>query len=97
MYKLPLRQAQGLIENLLMKLGMDNLQCPDYMLLSKRLKSLNFTAPRFRKHEKPDAIAIDFTGLKRFRKDESHQKKHKVNAKRSWRKAHFAVDESHFI
>jgi hypothetical protein len=50
-----------------MKLGMDNLQCPDYTLLSKRLKQLNLTAPRFRKNEKPDdnivAIAIDSTGL----------------------------------
>ncbi|MEZ8196790.1 transposase, partial [Vibrio cortegadensis] len=100
-YKLPLRQAQGLIENLLMKLGMDNLQCPDYTLLSKRLKQLNLTAPRFRKHEKTDdkiaAIAIDSTGLKRFGKDEWHQEKHRVNAKRSWRKAHFSVDEGHFI
>ncbi|MGF1878937.1 IS5 family transposase [Photobacterium frigidiphilum] len=100
-YKLPLRQAQGFIENLLMKLGMGNLQCPDYTLLSKRLKLLNLTAPRFRKYEKPDekiaAIAIDSTGLKRFGKDEWHQEKHKVNAKRSWRKAHFAVDEGHFI
>ncbi|SON53524.1 transposase [Vibrio tapetis] len=69
-YKLPLRQAQGLIECLLTKLGMTSLQCPDYTLLSKRLKQLNFTAPRFRKHERPDdkiaAIAIDSTGLKRF-------------------------------
>jgi hypothetical protein len=77
-YKLPLRQAQGFIKNLLIKLGMDNLQCPDYTLLSKRLKQLNLTVPRFRKHER-------------------HQEKHKVNAKRSWRKAHFSVDEAHFI
>ncbi|MGF1879182.1 transposase [Photobacterium frigidiphilum] len=65
-YKHPLRQAQGFIENLLMKFGMDNLQCPDYTLLSKRLKQLNLTVPRFRKHEKPDdkiaVIAIDSTG-----------------------------------
>jgi len=40
-----LRQAQGFIENILMKLGMHNLQCPDYTLLSKRLKHLNLTAP----------------------------------------------------
>ncbi|MGF1878931.1 hypothetical protein L4D77_27070 [Photobacterium frigidiphilum] len=57
-----------------MKLGMDNLQCPDYTLLSKRLKPLNLTAPRFRKYEQPDdkiaAIVIDSTGLKRFGKDE---------------------------
>ena len=80
---------------------MDNLQRPDYTLLSKRLKQLNPTVPRFKKNEKPDdkiaAIAIDSTGLKRFGMDEWHQEKHKVNAKRSWRKAHFAVDEAIFI
>jgi lipopolysaccharide biosynthesis glycosyltransferase len=84
-----------------MKRGMDNLQYTDYTLLSKRLMQLNLTVLHFTKHEKPDdnitAIAIDSTGLKRFGKDEWHQEKHKVNAKRSWRKAHFAVDEAHFI
>nr|WP_273992317.1 transposase [Vibrio parahaemolyticus] len=35
--------------------------------------------------------------MKQFGKDEWHQEKHKVNAKRSWRKAHFAVDSSHLI
>jgi len=37
------------------------------------------------------------SATKPFGKDEWHQEKHKVNAKRSWRKAHFAVDEAHFI
>ena len=100
-FKLPLRQAQGFIENLLEILGMKHLQCPDDTLQSKRLSQLNFSTPRFKKSDKPDAnivaIAIDSTGLKRFGKDEWHQEKHKVNAKRSWRKAHFAVDSHHLI
>ncbi|WP_293146757.1 transposase [Moritella sp.] len=33
-FKLPLRQTQGFIENILEILGVDNLQCPDYTLLS---------------------------------------------------------------
>ncbi|WP_017052520.1 transposase, partial [Vibrio genomosp. F6] len=88
-FKLPLRQAQGFIENLLEMLGLKHLQCPDYTLQSKRLSQLEFSTPRFKKCDKPDtnivAIAIDSTGLKRFGKDEWHQEKHKVNAKRSWR------------
>ena len=100
-FKLPLRQAQGFIENLLEMLGMRHLQCPDYTLQSKRLSQLGFSTPRFKKCDKLDAdvvaIAIDSTGLKRFGKDEWHQEKHKVNAKRSWRKAHFAVDSNHLI
>lgn len=78
-FKLPLRQAQGFIENLLEMLGMGHLQCPDYTLQSKRLSQLSFSTPRFKKNDKPDAnvvaIAIDSTGLKRFGKDEWHQEK----------------------
>ena len=40
---------------------------------------------------------IDSTGLKIFGKDEWHQLKHGVNAKRSWRKLHIAIDENHQI
>ena len=35
--------------------------------------------------------------MKRFGKDEWHQEKHKVNAKRSWRKAHLAVASNRLI
>jgi len=99
-YKLPLRQTQGFINSLFRIMGLD-LQCPDYSLLSKRLKALNIKCPRYRKHEKKDnhiaAIAIDSTGLKRFGRDEWHQERHKVSARRSWRKAHFGIDENHYI
>ena len=100
-FKLPLRQAQGFITNLLSLLGRADLQCPDYTLLSKRLYSLGFETPKFKDSNKTDdgtvAIAIDSTGLKRFGKDEWHQEKHKVSGKRSWRKAHLAVDTGHVI
>ena len=100
-FKFPLRQTQGFIENILEMLGQKNLQCPDYTLLSKRLSQLGFDTPKFKRDESIDkdivAIAIDSTGLKRFGKDEWHQEKHKINAKRSWRKAHFAVKLNHII
>jgi hypothetical protein len=76
-------RLSGGIDSLLMKFCIVSLQCPDYTLLSKQLKQLNLTVPRFRNHERPDdkiaAIAFDSTGLKRFGKDEWHQEKHKVN------------------
>lgn len=76
-FKLPLRQTQGFIENLLDILGREHLQCPGYTLQSKRLSQLGFSTPRFKKSDKTDAdvvaIAIDSTGLKRFGKDEWHQ------------------------
>ena len=100
-FKLPLRQTQGFIDNLLLLFGRPHLRCPDYTLLSKRLNTLGNTTPRFKNNERMDsnivAIAIDSTGLKRFGRDEWHQEKHKVDGKRSWMKAHFAVRTDHVI
>ncbi|WP_286293887.1 IS5 family transposase [Vibrio apostichopi] len=100
-FKQPLRQTQGFIDSLLKEMGHTNLSCPDFSCLSKRLSKLGLKAPRFKKTDKPDedlaAIAIDSTGLKEFGKGEWHQEKHKVNVKRSWKKAHFAVDDEHII
>jgi hypothetical protein len=77
------------------------LRCPDYSCLSKRLSLLNIKSPRYTKQDKPDdniaAIAIDSTGLKRFGRGEWHQERHKVSAKRSWRKLHIAVDDQRII
>jgi hypothetical protein len=78
-----------------------DLCCPDYSCLSKRLAQLELPSPRYTKNDSVDekvvAIAIDSTGLKRFGRDEWHQEKHKISAKRSWRKLHVAVDNKHII
>jgi len=99
-YKLPLRQCQGFINSIFRILHLP-IRCPDYSCLSKRLSELGIRSPRYIKSITPDesisAIAIDSTGLKRFGRDEWHQEKHKVSAKRSWRKLHIAVDEKHII
>ena len=42
-------------------------------------------------------MIVDSTGLKVYGKDEWHQEKHGVKAKRSWRKWHLAVDDHHPI
>ena len=100
-FKLPLRQAQGFIEDLLVLLGKPHLQCPDYTLLSKRLSTLGLITPRFKNCEGISddivVIAIDSTGLKPFERGEWHQDKHKVDGKRTWMKAHFAVGINHII
>tara|TARA_Y100001933_G_scaffold243111_1_gene271430 strand:- start:43 stop:1038 length:996 start_codon:yes stop_codon:yes gene_type:complete len=105
-FKLPLRQTQGFINSLFRIMNLP-LTCPDYTTLSRRLSELNIKSPRYvcprgyTKHSKMDeniaAIALDSTGLKRFGRDEWHQEKHKVSARRSWRKAHFGIDENHYI
>ena len=100
-FKQPLRQTQGFIDSLLKEMGHTNLSSPDFSCLSKRLSKLGFKTPKFKKTDKPDedlaALAIDSNGLKEFGKGEWHQEKHKVNGKRSWKKAHFAVGDEHII
>ena len=99
-FKLALRQCQGFIDSLFSAKKL-LLTCPDFSCLSKRLAKLKLKSPRYKKTDQPDeniaAIAIDSTGLKRFGRDEWHQEKHKVSAKRSWRKLHIAVDNKHII
>lgn len=99
-YKLSLRQCEGFI-NSIFELMHIPILCPDYSCLSKRLSILGIATPRYKKSDKADtaiaAIAIDATGLKCFGHDEWHQEKHKVLAKRSWRKLHIAVDTDHII
>jgi hypothetical protein len=99
-YKLPLRQSEGFI-NSIFKLMKLSIKCPSFSCLSKRLKQLDIKCPHYKKTDKPRedvaAIALDSTGLKRFGRDEWHQEKHKVSAKRSWRKLHIAVDDQHII
>lgn len=99
-FKLPLRQTEGFINSLFDILNL-SLRCPDYSTLSIRLKQLGIKSPRYKKTDRPDedlmAIAIDSTGLKRYGRGEWHQEKHKVSAKRSWRKLHIGVDNKHII
>src|SRR5665648_158246 len=40
-------------------------------------------------------VIVDSNGLKVYGKDEWHQEKHDVAARRTWRKLHLAVDENH--
>lgn len=99
-YRLPLRQSEGFINSIFRMMGL-NIKCPNYSVLSKRLLKLNIPCPRYTEKDKADddvaAMAIDSTGLKRFGRDEWHQEKHKVSAKRSWRKLHVCVDDKHYI
>jgi transposase len=99
-YKQPLRQTEGFINSIFRMMKLD-IKCPSYSVLSKRLSLLGIESPRYAKNAVPEegisTIAVDSTGLKRFGRDEWHQEKHKVSAKRSWRKLHIAVDQDHYI
>jgi hypothetical protein len=100
-YRLPLRQCQGFIDSLFRQMGVA-LACPDYTVLSTRLKGLGIKVPKYRiKKDVPDdtvhAIAVDSTGLKRFGRGEWHQEKYELSSKASWRKLHIASNQDHYI
>ena len=94
-YKLPLRQTEGFLKSLIRLIGLD-IKAPDYSCISKRsiglqLKKLVDILTQ------GSHFIVDSTGLKIFGKDEWHQEKHGVKAKRSWRKLHIVIDENHQI
>lgn len=98
-YRLPLRQCQGFVDSIFQILDIP-LSCPDYSVLSKRLKELKIKTPKYKKTDKPEdgvhAVAIDSTGLKRFGRGEWHQEKYELSSKASWRKFHAGVNQSHY-
>ena len=95
LYSLPLRQTQGFMRSLLrlMALPFDMM---DFSNISKRSDGLSFE--RLIDSIDPGShILVDSTGLKVYGQDEWHQEKHKVQAKRTWRKLHIAIDEKHQV
>jgi len=99
-YHLPLRQTQGFINSLFKLLDVP-LLCPDYTVLSKRLRTLGIKIPRYKKTDKAEdaihTIAIDSTGLKRFGRGEWHNEKYKLSNKASWRTFHAAINQDHYF
>ena len=92
---LPLRQTEGFARSLIRLMGL-SLDVPDFSTLSKR--SINLELSALAQTLTPGShIIIDSTGLKVYGKDEWHQDKHGVNARRTWRKLHIVIDEKHQI
>jgi hypothetical protein len=94
-FHLPLRQTEGFMNSLTHLLKIP-ISIPDYSSISNRSISL----PRHvlsQAMEPGSLVIVDATGLKVYGKDEWHQEKHDVAARRTWRKLHLAVDEHHQI
>lgn len=91
-YKLPLRQTQGLMRSIAKLLRLE-VPVPDFSTLSRRGQGMNLpTKPRARRTE-PVHLVADSTGLKIFGEGDWLQNKHKTRAKRkSWRKLHLGLD-----
>jgi hypothetical protein len=89
-FRLALRQTEGLIGSVLRLLGLD-LAVPDHSTLSRRAETLEVPKPcpssRGSVH-----LLVDSTGLRLCGPGEWLVEKHGTHRRRSWRKLHIGVD-----
>jgi hypothetical protein len=89
-FRLGLRQTEGLIGSILRLLGLD-LAVPDHTTLSRRAATLE--VPRSRSGSSgPLHLLVDSTGLKLGGPGEWLVEKHGTRTRRAWRKLHLGVD-----
>ena len=88
-FRLALRQTEGLIRSILALLGLD-LAVPDHSTLSRRAQTLEVELPR--PGSGPMHLLVDSTGLKLCGSGEWLLEKHGTRTRRSWRKLHVGVD-----
>jgi hypothetical protein len=88
-FRLALRQTEGLIGSILQLLGLD-LAVPDHSTLSRRAETLE--VPRPIPRTGPVHLLVDSTGLRLCGPGEGLVEKHGTQRRRSWRKLHIGVD-----
>jgi len=88
-FRLALRQTEGLIGSIIRLLGLD-LAVPDHSTLSRRAEALD--VPRPRPSGEPVHLLVDSTGLKLCGAGEWLTEKHGTTRRRSWRKLHLGID-----
>src|SRR5271165_236082 len=88
-FRLALRQTEGLIGSVIHPLGLD-LAIPDHSTLSRRAETLAVARPPCRAG--PVHLLVDSTGLKLCGAGEWLVEKHGTSRRRSWRKLHIGVD-----
>ena len=91
MFRLALRQTEGLIGSVIGLLGLD-LAVPDHSTLSRRAATLQVPRLRSRRNGEPLHLLIDSTGLKLCGAGEWLVEKHGTKTRRSWRKLHIGLD-----
>ena len=88
-FRLALRQTEGLIGSIIRLLGLD-LAVPDHSTLSRRAETLQ--VPRPQPCNEPVHLLVDSTGLKLCGPGEWLAGKHGTRMRRSWRKLHLGMD-----
>src|SRR3954452_11890143 len=88
-FRLALRQTEGLIGSVLQLLGLD-LPVPDHSTLSRRAETLAVPCPRA--GNAPVHLLVDSTGLRLCGPGEWLIEKHGAKRRRAWRVLHLATD-----
>src|SRR3712207_3432944 len=88
-FRLALRQAEGLISSILQLLDLD-LPVPDHSTLSRRAETLE--VPRPKVGSEPVHLLVDSTGLRLCGPGEWLVEKHGTKRRRTWRVLHLATD-----
>ena len=88
-FRLALRQTEGLIGSILQLLGLA-LPVPDHSTLSRRAETLD--VPRPRPGSEPVHLLVDSTGLRLCGPGGWLIEKHGSRTRRSWKKLHLATD-----
>src|SRR5438552_4249389 len=88
-FRLALRQTEGLIGSVIRLLGLD-LAIPDHSTLSRRVDTLVLAGPP--SSAEPVHLLVDSTGLKLSGAGEWLVEKHGTSRRRSWRRQHSGVD-----
>ena len=90
-FRLALRQTEGLIGSVIRLLGLD-LAVPDHSTLSRRAETLEVPRPKASASAEPVHLLVDSTGLKLCGAGEWLHEKHGTKVRRSWRKLHLGMD-----
>src|SRR5919202_3526147 len=90
-FRLALRQTEGLISSILHLLGL-TLAVPDHTTLCRRAETLEVPRPRPRSAGEPLHLLVDSTGLKLCGAGEWLAEKHGTSKRRSWKKLHIGME-----
>jgi hypothetical protein len=90
-FRLALRQTEGLFGSIIHLLGLD-LPVPDHTTLSRRADGLNVPRPRSGTDAAPVHLLVDSTGLRLCGAGEWLIEKRGSRTRRSWRKLHIGMD-----
>ena len=90
-FRLALRQTEGLIGSVMGLLGL-HLAVPDHSTLSRRAATVEVALPRASPGAGPLHLLVDSTGLKLCGAGEWLHERHGMRVRRSWRKLHLGVD-----